>query len=111
MIYAITAAIGSLWLLFVFFLAVMSLQSARDRGTLTLWGLRFGMTALVVGYLIDAAVQFTVASFLWMELPKELTVSKRVKRLINEGSGWRKTLAEWFRDHLLKPFDVTGKHG
>jgi hypothetical protein len=101
------------WFLWVFFLAVMCLQSARDRGTLKLtkWGTRAGYTVLVVGYVLDALNNFVTASFVFGELPQELTVSSRVKRHISGPDGWRKVRAEWVRDHLLRPFDPTGRHG
>ena len=121
---------GAVWLLFVFFLAVMALQAARDRGSLTGWGKRIGYSVLVVGYLLDFIVQVTVAiavfaelppfagfrapigRFPWLVLPTwETTVSSRVKRLIATDTGWRKVRAEWCRDQMLKPFDVTGRHG
>ena len=100
----------TVWLLFVFFLACMALQSALDRKTLTPWGLRVGYTVLVVGYVLDFTVQITLASVLFLELPKEITVSSRVKRLITTDAGWRGDLAAWLRDHLLMPFDATGGH-
>jgi hypothetical protein len=107
-----------LWVLWVFFLAVMSLQSARDRGALTKWGLRIGYTVLIAGYVIDVLCQI-LSSVLFLELPPrkpsfpffETTVSARVKRLIASGTGWRKSRAQWFRDHLLAPFDTSGRHG
>lgn len=113
MIYLISglaSALG-LWFLWVFFLAVMCLQAARDAKTLTAWGLRLGYTVLLVGWTLDFIIQVTVAVLLFAELPQELTVSSRVKRLIATGSGWRKARAEWFRDNLLKAFDRTGRHG
>jgi hypothetical protein len=110
-LWLLPVAILALFALWVLFLAVMCLQAARDRGTLTPTGLRFGYAVLLLGWLVDFAVQMLVATFLWAELPRELTVSQRVKRLTESGAGWRKALAEWFRHHLLKPFDQTGRHG
>lgn len=106
------------WALWVFFLAVMALQAARDQGKLTGWGQRIGLTVLVVGYALDLVCQL-LCTALFLEPPPpqakfpyfETTVSARVKRHVERGSGWRKTLACWLRDHLLKPFDPTGRHG
>lgn len=99
------------WFLWVFFLAVMCLQAARDRKQLTVWNTRFGYTVLVVGWLLDFVVQVTLAALLFWEWPRELTVSGRVKRLIADDDGWRGSVAAWIRDHLLRPFDATGRHG
>ena len=99
------------WALWVLFLAVMNLGQAKAEGKLHGFALYAGYTVLAVGLLVDLVVQVLVASLLWMELPRELTVSGRVSRLVQSGSGWRKSLAEWFRDTLLKPFDRSGGHG
>lgn len=103
-------ALGA-WALWVFFLAVMCLQGARDAKKLTPWNTRIGYSVLFVGWVLDFIVQVTVAVLLFAELPRELTVSGRVKRLIGGDDGWRKAVAIWLRDHFLKPFDPTGRHG
>lgn len=110
-LYIVLGGVLSLWMLWVFFLAVMQIRDARDRGSLTPWGLRFGYTVLVPGYVLDFLVQVTFAILIFWGLPKELTVSARVKRLVETGTGWPRRCAQWFRTHLLKPFDQTGGHG
>lgn len=101
----------SFWALWVLFLAVMNLAEAKTAGTLKGFALWAGYPVLAIGLAVDLLVQVGPASLLWMELPRELTVSGRVSRLVQSGSGWRKSLAEWFRDTLLKPFDRSGGHG
>lgn len=108
---AALVALSMVYTLWLHFLAVMSLQAAITAKRLTPWGLRFGYTVLVPGYLMDVLVQMTVATLAFAELPREWTVSGRVKRLVNTGDGWRKTLALWLRDQMLRPFDPTGRHG
>ena len=110
MLYAL-AFFGGFFVLWVLFLAVMNLAEAKAAGKLHGFALYAGYTVLAVGLLVDLVVQVLVASLLWLELPRELTVSERVARLCKSGSGWRKSLAEWFRDTLLKPFDRSGGHG
>lgn len=110
MMYA-AIAILSLYALWVFFLAVMNLKQAKDAGTLPKAARALGLPMLIVGYLLDCFVQLTAAVLIFAELPRELTVSGRVKRLIESGGGWRKRVAEWFRDVLLAPFDRSGGHG
>lgn len=99
------------WLLWVLFLAVMSLDQARADGKLHGFALYAGYTVLVVGLVVDLLVQITVATVLWLEWPRELTVSGRVARLCSIGTGWRQRLAMWFRATLLSPFDRSGGHG
>lgn len=101
----------ALWLLWVLFLAVMNLGQAKAEGKLKGFNLYAGYTVLAVGLLVDLVVQVLVASILWLEFPRELTVSERVARLCKHGSGWRQRLALWFRAVLLAPFDRSGGHG
>lgn len=110
MIYAAYSALA-FWSLWVLFLAVMNLGQAKAEGKLHGFALYAGYTVLAVGLLVDLIVQVLVASLLWLELPREWTVSERVARLCKSGSGWRQKLALWFRDVLLAPFDRSGGHG
>lgn len=107
----VLAGVAAFWLLWVLFLAVMNLQQAKDAGQLTGFAWYAGHTVLAVGLVVDFLVQVTVATVLWLELPRELTVSERVARLVTSGSGYRQRLAVWFRVTLLKPFDRSGGHG
>jgi hypothetical protein len=120
MIYLI-ASIPAAYALWIFFLAVMNLMQARDEGKLPVWAHRLGMPILIAGVLIDVIVQITLACVIFLEPPRELTVSGRVKRWV-EGpyfSGpptkgirwWRYSVALWIRSNLLKPFDRSGGHG
>lgn len=108
MMYA-TYAVLAFWLLWVFFLCVMLLDEhkANLKGFVRL----LAYFTLAVGLSLDFLVQVGPASVLWLELPKELTVSGRVKRLCATGGGYRYKLAIWFRDNLLAPFDKSGGHG
>ena len=97
-----------LWMLF---LATMNLNEAKNAGQLHGFALWAGYTVLLEGLLWDAFIQFTFASLIWGEPPREWTVSGRVARLCAGPDGWRKDRAVWFRDTLLKLFDRSGGHG
>ena len=99
------------WGLWVLFLAVMNLGQAKAEGKLRGFALYAGYTVLAVGLLVDLVVQVLVATVMWLEFPRELTVSERVARLCKHGTGWRQRLALWFRKTLLAPFDRSGGHG
>jgi len=62
----------------------------------------------IIGYILDIAVNWFVMSVMLLELPKEFTVTKRLKRHKQKG-GWRGKVAEWF-EPLLDPFDPSGNH-
>lgn len=111
MITYIVIGIAAFWVLWVLFLAVMNLNEAKIAGTLSRAVLAPAYLTLWIGLLVDFIVQVTFASVLWLELPREATVSARVARLIKSGHGYRHDLAVWFRDNLLKPFDRSGGHG
>lgn len=78
--YAGFGALG-FWCLWVLFLATMNLAQSKAEGKLNGFALWAGYTVLAVGLLVDLVVQLTVATLLWLELPRELTVSERVARL------------------------------
>lgn len=104
-------ALLAFWALWVLFLATMNLAQSKAEGKLQGFALYAGYTVLAVGLLVDLVVQITVASLLWLEPPRELTVSARVDRLCRTGTGYRLALALWFRRVMLAPFDRGGGHG
>lgn len=100
----------SVYLLWFFYLAVMNLARAKENGTLTTVALYLGYPIFLVGYLLDIFVQVTVMSLLFLELPKEWTVTGRLKRHLYGSLGWREKIAAWFCHHLLNTFDPNGRH-
>jgi hypothetical protein len=96
--------------LWVFYLAVMNLQRARNAGTLDVWAYRFGLPVFVVGWLLDFVVNIAVLSFIMLEPPRELLVTSRLKRHIATGTGWRCSMARWVCSNLLDAFDPSGCH-
>jgi hypothetical protein len=102
--------IGSIYALWILYLAVMNLQRARDSGKLTKSAYYLGLPILYTGLLIDFLVNIFILSFIFIDLPKEFLVTSRLKRYVNNKSGWRKKLAIWFALNLLDSFDPSGKH-
>lgn len=102
----------SLYVLWVFYLAVMNLKRARDAGTLTRNALYLGYPVLLIGYGIDVLVNLTVCTILFLEIPKEWTVTGRLKRHLyhSEPGSWREVIAAWFCANLLNSFDPDGRH-
>ena len=107
--YSILIGLGSTYALWIFYLAVMSLKRAKDSNLLTTTTKVVGYPVLFVGYLLDFFVNFTVMTVVLGELPKELTVTARLKRHNEESNGWRKAVAAW-AEPLLDPFDPSGDH-
>ena len=102
-------ALGLAYATWVFYLAVMNLAMARRAGTLSRTALVLGMPVLVVGGLLDLLLNMTVMSLVLLELPKELTVTKRLKRHHKQSTGWRLAVVLWF-EPLLDPYAPNGDH-
>lgn len=103
------ATVYALWL---FYLAVMHLARAREAGTLSRTALYLGYPLFLIGYLLDVFVQVVIASVVFLDIPRDWTLTGRLKRYINtEPAGsWREKVAVWFCAHLLNAFDPDGKH-
>lgn len=99
----------SLYVLWIFYLAVMALKRARNEGTLTKTAYVMGLPMLVIGLVIDALCNLIVLTVLFVEIPRELLVTSRLKRHWR-GDGWRKDLAIWFATHMTDAFDPSGPH-
>ncbi len=107
----VAGALAGMYSLWAFFLAVMALQRSYEAKTLSKVALVLGLPIIVTGFVIDFCVNVVVASVLFLELPEEATVSKRLGRLKREQpTTWRGKLASWFCANLLDTFDPTGEH-
>jgi hypothetical protein len=99
-----------LYVLWVFYLAVMSLWRAKRENVLGPLALIFGVPVLGVGAVLDFLVNTSIASVLFWELPREFLLTKRLQRHIKFSQDWRRTLARFICKNLLNPFDPTGDH-
>ena len=106
-IWASILLVYSLW---IFFLAVMNLKRAQDMGKLSKTARLLGLPILAIGYLLDLLSNMVPMTILFLEIPKETLVTRRVCRHIHDSTGYRLKLALWFKDNLLDNFDPTGNH-
>lgn len=106
-------------ILWILFLAVMHLKDADRTGVLATLDPKIQKLArfvLAIGILVNLLVRVCFSWLIFWEIPPpfkrwgEWAVSAQVKRLCNEGSGWRQQRAFWWRDNVLKPFDLWGGH-
>jgi hypothetical protein len=102
--------IGSFYLLWGLYLAVMNLKRARDAGTITRPAYCLGLPLLYSGLLVDFLFNVILTTLLFLELPREFLVTQRLTRHANSAGGWRKRLAIWFAKNLLDTFDPSGQH-
>lgn len=115
----IVLSVGLLWLLLVFFWACMTLKRMRNAGLLAPQTKLFGYPTLGVGLVLDFVWNVVLASIVLLELPRELTVSSRLKRHNRStvtATGWRGDLQRWrkavavWAEPMLDPADPTGDH-
>lgn len=92
-----------------FYLAVMHLDTARKRGSLTTASKVIGYPILYVGLVLDMLFNALWGSLLFLEPPKEWLFTARVSRW-NDNDGWRGAIARWICEELLDPFDPRGQH-
>ena len=108
------------FMLWVFFLAVMKLKDIRNAGKLIGPIKGPAYLVLVIGYLLDALCNLLVLTVLLLELPRltggarwykdsEWTVSARTKRWALTAT-WRGAFCRWLRTSFLAAADVGGGH-
>lgn len=98
-----------LYLFFILYVASMGMIRAHKEGKLNsiLWVLCVPFVAL--SWVIDVIHNITLFTLLYLELPRELTVTERLKRHVSEHT-FRGKLSRWIAETLLNPFDYSGNH-
>lgn len=95
--------------LWVLYLAIMQLDSAKKAGRLSKTARRIAVPLLAVGLVVDVLFNLIWGTVLFLDVPRELLFTSRVSRL-NDGDGWRGRMARWVCCELLDPFDPDGQH-
>lgn len=103
------AVLGGVFFLWLFYLAVMTLQRANDAGKISPVAYRLGLVVLYIGLALDFLGNVVVLTVLLLELPREWLVTARLRRLVHS-SDWRRPIARWIAEHLLNDFDSRGPH-
>ena len=106
---AFSISVSACFLLWVFFLAVMKLRDVRDAGKLNGPAKYPAFAVLFIGYALDFAVNMILATIMFFELPRELTVSERTKRHRDEQT-WRGAMSRGLRKGFLAIADNSGAH-
>jgi len=113
-IYPHLIALGSsflaFYILWIFYLAVMNLARAHEAGTLKPIAYKLGIPILVVGYILDVLINWTLLTIMFLEPPYELTVSARLSRHFKAPTGYRRVVSVWICANLLDTFDTSGTH-
>lgn len=109
MIYYAIAFVLLMPVMWTLYLAVMHLDTARRRGTLTTASKVVGYPILFIGLAFDVMFNAVWGSLLFLEPPREWLFTDRVSRW-NDDEKWRGAVARWICDELLDPFDPRGQH-
>lgn len=98
-----------LYVFFIMYVASMGMIRVHREGKLNviLWSLCVPFVAL--SWVIDVLHNLTLFTLLYLELPRELTVTSRLKRHVTERT-FRGKLSRWIAETLLNPFDYSGNH-
>ena len=98
-----------LYLFFILYVASMGMVRAHKEGKLNsiLWVLCVPFVAL--SWVIDVIHNITLFTLLYLEFPRELTVTERLKRHVSEHT-FRGKLSRWIAETVLNPFDYSGNH-
>lgn len=101
--------IAVLYALWILFLAAMNLRTAREAGKLPRAALWLAVPVVLLAFALDVIVNLTLGTLVFMDRPREWTVSERLSRYL-PGSDWRACAAMWIGENLLDPFDPSGSH-
>src|SRR5262245_43995164 len=96
MLIAPLLALLYVWGFWGLYVLVMGLYRAKLAGRLTGPALYLGYPFVGIGYAVDILANFTIATALFLDLPRETLVTSRLKRYYAQGVavvGWRYTLA------------------
>lgn len=108
MIGIVLGAYALMVVVWLFYLASMHL--VRYRSELGPVAKAHGYLIVGVGLVLDAVLNLAVATVLFLEPPRELLLTARLKRLVGRDLGWRGDLAAWVCERLLNQFDPSGGH-
>ena len=101
--------LADLYLFFILYVASMGIIRTHAEGKLNivLWTLCLPFVA--ISLVIDFINNMIIFTLLFLELPRELLVTSRLKRHSTQQT-FRGKLARWIGTNILNPFDHTGNH-
>ena len=101
--------LADLYLFFILYVASMGMIRAHKDGKLNwlLWGLC--LPFVTISWIVDVVHNLTLFTLIFRELPKELTVTSRLKRHAKAHT-FNGKLARWIAETILNPFDYDGDH-
>lgn len=105
-LFYVVCAVGALMLFWIIFVGVMAVKNSWDRLPLpakilgSVWG--------VIGMAMDIALNWSLFILIFMDWPRERTVTAHCSRLKREGNAYQRAVANWTCRNLLDPFENGG---
>ena len=93
----------------VSYVYVMGLKRARDEDRLTWPVYIFAVPTIAIMLPFYVALNLTVGTLLFLELPRSLQFTARCQRHMRDDT-WRGKQARWWCRHFLDPYDPAGTH-
>lgn len=112
MVAAIYLYIGFICITFAlwfYYVMVMGMKAARNAGRIPLQMKRLCGVVALVGLIFDVAYNISIATVLFVDFPREATLTGRLIRYKKSG-GWRGRIADYICSQLLDPFAPNGCH-
>lgn len=99
-----------IWMFWALYVFSMGVYRAKLDGRLRGLNAVLAFPIFLFAAIVDVFFNLVVAPLVFLDLPKEWLVTKRLKRYMAEGSGWRYNIAKLICDSVLDPFDPDGDH-
>ena len=96
------ASIGTLYLMWLAYVLAIHVINRWDE--LPLASKVLGAPPALAAFVADVALNWTLATVLFLDLPREATITTRLHRY-QKTAGPRARIARWVCQHLLNPFD------
>lgn len=98
-----------LWCFWALYVLVMGLYRAHLNHKLSKFIYFLAAPFLLLGLIVDFLANITLASIVFLDIPREWLVTARLKKYVPKDN-WRGKLARYICDNLLDIFDPTGNH-
>jgi hypothetical protein len=99
------AATLILWLMYIHVMAALRVWNDLH------WLIRAHLLLIAPVFItLDVAVNITIGSLLFLELPRWWTLSERLHYHATRDHGWRTAMSSWMCRNMLNPFDPDGHH-
>lgn len=95
--------IGILYVMWLGYVLAMHIIAKWDE--LPMASKVLGGPAALVAYLADIVLNWTIVALLFLDLPREPTITERLHRYQENPNTKRAKVARWVCVHLLNPFD------